>query len=90
MLRALVRATRFIMQPANQQAVTANVQRWLKMPVDEGAEALKDVMFAYSDGLPRDEKTFWEIVGARAKSMSSTVPVNEVADFSLVRELQTK
>jgi hypothetical protein len=60
------------------------------MPVDEATGALKEVMFAYSDGLPRNEKTFWEIIGARAKLMSSTVPVTDVADFSFVRELQPK
>jgi ABC-type nitrate/sulfonate/bicarbonate transport system substrate-binding protein len=89
MLRALVRATRFMLQPGNQQAVAGTIQQWLRMPMDEGTQALKDVMFAYSDGLPRDEKTFWEIVGARAKLMSSTVPVSEVADFSFVKEIRT-
>jgi ABC-type nitrate/sulfonate/bicarbonate transport system substrate-binding protein len=90
MLRALVRATRFILQPGNQQAVAGTVQQWLKMPLDEGAEALKDVMFAYSDGLPRSEKSFWEVVGTRAKLMSSSVPLTEVADFSLVKDIRAK
>jgi ABC-type nitrate/sulfonate/bicarbonate transport system substrate-binding protein len=90
MLRSLVRATRFMLQPVNQQAVAGSVQQWLKMPIDEAAEALKDVMFAYSDGLPRNEKSFWEVVGTRAKLMSSSVPLNEVADFSLVKEIRVK
>src|SRR5687767_6854947 len=85
MLRALVRTTRFILQPGNQQSVAGTVQQWLKMPIDEGAQALKDVMFAYSDGLPRNEKSFWDVVGMRAKLTSSSVPLSEVADFSLVK-----
>lgn len=89
MLRALVRATRFMTQAGNQQAVGGAIQQWLRMPLDESTQALKDVMFAYSDGVPKDEKTFWEIVGTRAKLMSSTVPVSEVADFSLVKEIRT-
>jgi ABC-type nitrate/sulfonate/bicarbonate transport system substrate-binding protein len=90
MLRALVRATRFILQPGNQQSVAGTVQQWLKMPIDEGAQALKDVMFAYSDGLPRNEKSFWDVVGTRAKLTSSSVPLSEVADFSLVKGIRTK
>jgi len=89
MLRALVRATRFIMQPANQQAVAASVQQWLKMPLDEGTQALKDVTFAYSDGVPRNEKSFWDVIGSRAKLLSSSVPLSEVADFALVKEVRT-
>ena len=90
MLRALVRATRFILQPGNQQAVAAIAQRWLKMPADEAAQALNDVNFAYSDGVPRNEKTFTEILTARAKILSSNVPVGEVADFSMVKAIRTK
>jgi hypothetical protein len=60
------------------------------MPIDEGTQALKDVLFAYSDGLPRNEKSFWEVVGTRAKLTSSNVPLSEVADFSLVKEIGMK
>ena len=90
MLRALVRATRLITQPGNQQAVPQIVQQWLKMPADEAAGALKDVLFAYSDGVPRNEKSFWDVVGARAKLLGSNVSPNEVADFSLVKEIRAK
>jgi ABC-type nitrate/sulfonate/bicarbonate transport system substrate-binding protein len=90
MLRALVRSTRFILQPANQQSVAGTVQQWLKMPIDEGAQALKDVMFAYSDGLPSNEKSLSDVVGTRAKLTSSSVPLSEVVDFSLVKEIRTR
>jgi NitT/TauT family transport system substrate-binding protein len=89
-LRGLIRATRFILQPGNQQAVAATVQQWLKMPAEEGAQALKDVQFAYSDGLPRNDKSFWEVVATRAKLLSSAVPLSEVADFSLAKEIRAK
>ncbi|HWO40818.1 MAG TPA: ABC transporter substrate-binding protein [Candidatus Eisenbacteria bacterium] len=90
MLRALIRGVRFILQPQNQKAVGATIQQWLKMPADEGLEALGDVVFAYSEGVPRNEKSFWEVVTTRAKLLSSSVPPNEVADFSLVREIRSK
>jgi len=90
MLRALVRATRFILQPANQQAVSASIHQWLKMPPDEAAGALKDVSFAYSDGLPRNEKSFWDVVTARAKLLGATVAPAEVVDFSIVKEIRGK
>jgi NitT/TauT family transport system substrate-binding protein len=88
MLRALVRATRFIIQPGNQQAVANIAQRWLKMPADEAVQALGDVTFAYSDGVPRNEKTFAEILATRAKILSSNVPISEVADFSMVKAIR--
>jgi hypothetical protein len=88
MLRALIRATRTILQPANQQAVTAVVQQWLKMPADEAAGALKDVSFAYTDGVPRNEKSFWDVVSARAKLLDSIVPLSAVADFTLAKEIR--
>ncbi|HEY7167749.1 MAG TPA: ABC transporter substrate-binding protein [Candidatus Binatia bacterium] len=90
MLRALVRATRFIVEPRNQQAITGTVQQWLKMAPDEAAGALKDVSFAYSDGIPRNEKSFWEVVTTRAKLLGSNVSANEVVDFSIVREIRAK
>jgi ABC-type nitrate/sulfonate/bicarbonate transport system substrate-binding protein len=90
MLRALVRGTRFILQPNNQKAVGATIQQWLRMPAEEGIEALNDVTFAYSDGVPRDERSYWEVVATRAKLLSSNFPINEVADFSLVKEIRTK
>jgi ABC-type nitrate/sulfonate/bicarbonate transport system substrate-binding protein len=89
-LRALIRATRFITEPANQQAVARTVQQWLRMPIADGVQALNDVMFAYTDGLPKNEKSFWQVVSARAKLMSSAIPLSEVADFSLAKELQSK
>jgi hypothetical protein len=79
-----------MLQPLNQQAVAGSVQQWLKMPIDEGVEALKDVIFAYSDGVPRNEKSFWEVVTTRAKLLSSSISLNEVADFSLVKEIRAK
>lgn len=90
MLRALVRGIRFILQPSNQPAVGGTIQRWLKMPASEGIEALSDVSFAYSEGAPRNEKSFWEVVATRAKLLSSNVPLSEVADFSMVREIRSK
>jgi ABC-type nitrate/sulfonate/bicarbonate transport system substrate-binding protein len=90
MLRALIRATRSILQPANQQAVTAVVQQWLKMPADEAAGALKDVSFAYTDGVPRNEKSFWDVVSARAKLLDSIVPLSAVADFTLAKEIRSQ
>ena len=90
MLRALVRGTRFALQPANRKTVAGIVQRWLKMPVDEAAEALNDVTFAYSEGAPRDEKSFWDVVTTRAKVMGSNVPQSEIADFSLVKAIAAK
>jgi ABC-type nitrate/sulfonate/bicarbonate transport system substrate-binding protein len=90
MLRALVRASRFVVQPGNQRSIGTTIQQWLRMPADEGLEALKDVTFAYTDGVPRDEKSFWDVVATRAKLLSSSVPINEVADFSLVKEIRAK
>ena len=89
-LRALIRATRFILQPSNEPATVGSVVRWLKMSREEAAGALHDVMFAYSDGVPRNEKIFWDGVSARAKFLSSNVPVAEAADFSLAREIRAK
>lgn len=89
-LRALIRATRFILQPGNEPAAVASVVRWLKMSKEEAGGALRDVTFAYSDGVPRNEKSFWDGVSARAKFLSSNVPVAEVADFSLAREIRAK
>jgi hypothetical protein len=39
--------------------------------------------------VPRDEKILREIVARRAKLLSSTIPLNEVADFPLVKEIRT-
>jgi NitT/TauT family transport system substrate-binding protein len=90
MLRALLRGARFIIKSTNHQAVGATIQQWLKMPANEGIEALNDVIFAYSDGVPRNEKSFWEVVATRAKLLSSNVPSSEVADFSMIREIRSK
>jgi NitT/TauT family transport system substrate-binding protein len=90
MLRALVRGSRFILQPGNEQAVGASIQQWLRMPAQEGIAALKDVTFAYSDGAPRNEKSFWDVVTTRAQLLSSKVPLSEVADFSMVKEIRSK
>ncbi len=89
-LRALIRSTRFILQPGNEAATVASVVGWLRMSKEEAAGALRDVTFAYSDGVPRNEKSFWDGVSARAKFLSSTVPVAEVADFSLARVIRAK
>lgn len=89
-LRALIRATRFVLQPGNEPAAVASVVRWLKMSKEEAGGALRDVTFAYSDGVPRSEKSFWDGVTARAKFLSSNVPVAEVADFTLAREIRAK
>jgi NitT/TauT family transport system substrate-binding protein len=89
MLRALIRSTRFILEPKNRPAVLATVGRWLKLPAEEGEGALNDVLFAYSDGL-RDEKGFWTLIEQRAKLLGSDVPVAEVADFSLVKDLRAR
>jgi ABC-type nitrate/sulfonate/bicarbonate transport system substrate-binding protein len=90
MLRALIRGSRFILQPGNEKAVGASIQQWLKMPAQEGLAALRDVTFAYSDGAPRNEKSFWEVVNSRAQLLSSKVPPSEVADFSMVKEIRSK
>jgi ABC-type nitrate/sulfonate/bicarbonate transport system substrate-binding protein len=90
MLRALIRATRFILQPNNESAAVASAVRWLGMSREEAAGALQDVAFAYSDGAPRNEKSFWDVVAARAKLLGSAVPLNEVADFSLAKEIRSK
>jgi ABC-type nitrate/sulfonate/bicarbonate transport system substrate-binding protein len=90
LLRALIRATRFIMQPANEGATLNSVVAWLRMSREEASGALRDVSFAYSDGVPRNEKAFWENVSARAKLLGSSVAVSEVADFSLAKELRSK
>lgn len=89
-LRALIRATRFMTQPSNESATVATIAQWLKMSRQEAAGALRDVTFAYSDGVPRNEKAFWEIVDTRAKLLSSNVALSEVADFSMARELRGK
>lgn len=90
MLRALVRGSRFILQPGNEKAVGASIQQWLRMPAQEGLAALKDVTFAYTDGVPRNEKSFWDVVTTRAQLLSSKLPPGDVADFSLVREIRSK
>jgi NitT/TauT family transport system substrate-binding protein len=90
MLRALIRATRFILQPNNEPAAVASAVRWLGMAREEAAGALQDVAFAYSDGAPRNEKAFWEVVAARAKLLGSAVTLNEVADFTLTKEMRAK
>jgi ABC-type nitrate/sulfonate/bicarbonate transport system substrate-binding protein len=90
MLRALIRGSRFILEPGNEQAVGASIQQWLRMPAQEGLAALKDVTFAYSDGAPREDKSFWEVLATRAKLLSSKVPLSEVADFSMVNEIRSK
>jgi ABC-type nitrate/sulfonate/bicarbonate transport system substrate-binding protein len=90
MLRALVRGSRFILQPGNEQAVGASIQQWLRMPAHEGIAALKDVTFAYSDGAPRSDKSFWDVVATRAQMLSSKVALSEVADFSMVKEVRSK
>jgi ABC-type nitrate/sulfonate/bicarbonate transport system substrate-binding protein len=89
-LRALIRSTRFMLQPNNEPATVGSIVRWLKMSREEAAGALRDVMFAYSDGVPRNEKSFWDGISPRAKLLSSTVPVTEAADFSLAKELRAK
>jgi ABC-type nitrate/sulfonate/bicarbonate transport system substrate-binding protein len=89
-LRALIRATRFILQPSNQSATIDSVVRWLGMSRVEAVGALQDVAFAYSEGAPRNEKSFWDVVSARAKLLGSNVPVSEAADFLLVREVRSK
>ena len=90
LLRALIRGTRFILQPANEAATLTSIVAWLRMSREEAAGALRDVSFAYSDGVPRNEKVFWENVSARAKLLGSTVPASEVADFSFAKELRNK
>ncbi|HEX2227573.1 MAG TPA: hypothetical protein VHM64_10545 [Candidatus Binatia bacterium] len=60
------------------------------MPAQEGIAALQDVTFAYSDGVPRNEKSFWDVVAARARLLSSKIPVSDVADFSIVKEIRSK
>jgi hypothetical protein len=60
------------------------------MPAQEGIAALKDVTFAYSDGVPRNEKSFWDIVATRAQLLSSKTALSEVADFSMVKEIRSK
>jgi ABC-type nitrate/sulfonate/bicarbonate transport system substrate-binding protein len=90
MLRALIRGSRFILQPGNEKAVGASIQEWLRMPAQEGIAALKDVTFAYSDGVPRNEKSFWDVVATRARLLSSKVAVSDVADFSMVKETRSK
>jgi ABC-type nitrate/sulfonate/bicarbonate transport system substrate-binding protein len=90
MLRALVRGSRFTLQPGNEQAVGASIQQWLRMPAQEGIAALKDVTFAYSDGVPRNEKSFWDVVTTRAQLLSSKVPLSDVADFSMVKEIRSR
>jgi hypothetical protein len=87
-LRALIRATRFITQTGNEAAAVASIVKWLKMSKEEAAGALRDVSFAYSDGVPRNEKAFWEIVAGRAKLLSSNVAPSEVADFTLARSIR--
>jgi len=87
-LRALIRATRFISQPGNEAAAVASIVQWLKMSKEEAAGALRDVSFAYSEGVPRNEKAFLEIVAGRAKLLSSNLPPNEVADFTLARAIR--
>ncbi len=89
-LRALVRGSRFILQSSNEQAVGASIQQWLRMPAQEGIAALKDVAFAYSDGAPRSDKSFWDVVATRAQLLSSKVALSEVADFSMVKEIRSK
>jgi ABC-type nitrate/sulfonate/bicarbonate transport system substrate-binding protein len=89
-LRALIRATRFISQPSHEAATVASVVQWLKMSKEEAAGALRDVMFAYSDGVPRNEKSFWDGVAARAKFLGSNVPLSEVADFAIAKEIRSK
>lgn len=89
-LRALIRATRFITQANNESAVVASAARWLQMSREEAAGALRDVMFAYTEGIPRNENAFSEVVAARAKLLSANVPPNEVADFTLTREIRGK
>ena len=89
-LRALIRATRFISQPSNETATVNSVVQWLRMSRDEAAGALRDVAFAYSDGLPRNEKVFWEGIAARAKFLGSNVAPTEVADFSFAKEIRAK
>ena len=90
LLRALIRAQRFIMQPANEAATLNSVVAWLGMSREEASGALRDVAFAYTDGVPRNEKVFWDGVSARAKLLGSSVAVSEVADFSLAKELRSK
>jgi ABC-type nitrate/sulfonate/bicarbonate transport system substrate-binding protein len=89
-LRALIRATRFMLQPSKESSTVNSAVRWLKMSREEALGALQDVTFAYSDGVPRDEKAFWEGVAARAKSLGSNVPATDVADFSLAKEIRSK
>ena len=47
-------------------------------------------MFAYTEGIPRNENAFSEVVAARAKLLAANVPPNEVADFTLAREIRGK
>jgi hypothetical protein len=60
------------------------------MSREEAAGALRDVMFAYTEGIPRNENAFSEVVAARAKLLAANVPPNEVADFTLAREIRGK
>jgi ABC-type nitrate/sulfonate/bicarbonate transport system substrate-binding protein len=89
-LRALIRATRFILQPSNEAATVGSIEQWLRMSKEEAAGALRDVTFAYSDGVPRNEKSFWDGVAARAKFLGSNVPPSEVADFTIAKEIGSK
>jgi ABC-type nitrate/sulfonate/bicarbonate transport system substrate-binding protein len=89
-LRALIRATRFILQPSNEAATVGSIVQWLRMSKEEAAGALRDVTFAYSDGVPRNEKSFWDGVAARAKFLGSNVPPSEVADFTIAKEIGSK
>ncbi len=89
-LRALIRATRFILQPSNEAATVGSIVQWLRMSKEEAAGALRDVAFAYSDGVPRNEKSFWDGVAARAKFLGSNVPPSEVADFTIAKEIGSK
>jgi ABC-type nitrate/sulfonate/bicarbonate transport system substrate-binding protein len=90
MLRALIRATRFILQPSNEAMTIGSIMQWLGMSKEEAAGALRDVSFAYSDGVPRNEKNFWDGIAARAKFLGSNVPLTDAADFSWVREIRSK
>lgn len=69
MLRALIRATRIICSRARIGGGRCGV-RWLGMSREEAAGALQDVVVAYSDGAPRNDKVFWDNVAARARLLA--------------------
>jgi ABC-type nitrate/sulfonate/bicarbonate transport system substrate-binding protein len=87
--RSTIRATRFLREPANQEATTALIANWVELPSEDAAAALDRVRDTYSpSGLPTDSQMQLYLDMLRATGAASDdTTVDTVFDFRISRRV---